>query len=76
MSLKEKVKQANLNFQDLSSDQIIDILKEIQPHFKTKITQEYLSGKFEGIEKATGENEKKKLCNALKPYLDWYLQGQ
>lgn len=75
MSLEEKTKHANENFEELSSDQLIVILKEIQPHFKSQITQDYLSGKIDGISKASEENEKKKLCSALKPYFDWYLQG-
>ncbi|NIM25856.1 MAG: hypothetical protein GTN97_01825 [Nitrosopumilaceae archaeon] len=75
MSLEEKVKHANENFQELSSDQIIEILKEIQPFFQSQITQDYLSGKFEGISKTPEESEKKKLCSALKAYFDWYLQG-
>ena len=75
MSLEEKVKHANEHFEELSSDQVITILKEIQSHFQSQITQEYLRGKFEGISKASEENEKKKLCSSLKPYFDWYLQG-
>ena len=75
MSLEEKVKHANKNFKELSSNQLIEILKEIQPHFKSQITRNYLSGKFDGILKKSSEDERKKLCSALKPYFDWYLQG-
>ena len=75
MSVETKVKEIFGNFQETSSEQIIDILKKIQPSFQSQITKDYLSGKLETINKTSGEDEKKKLCNNLKPYLDWYLQG-
>ena len=76
MTLEEEVKQAYENFNDLSFDKVIDILKEIRPFFKSSITQDYLSGKLDVVTNTTDENEKKKLCLSLKPYFDWYLQGQ
>lgn len=75
MSVETKVKEIFENFQEAPSEQIINVLKEIQPSFKSQITKDYLSGKLESINKTTDENEKKKLCNNLKPYFDWYLQG-
>ena len=43
--------------------------------FKSKLISEYLQGKIYKVLEVNYEAERKKLCNALKPYLDWYLQG-
>jgi hypothetical protein len=75
MSIETNVKEIFENFEKTSSEQIIHVLKDIQPNFKSQITKDYLSGKLESVNNASDEDEKKKLCNNLKPYLDWYLQG-
>ncbi|MBS3922289.1 MAG: hypothetical protein KGZ37_03975 [Nitrosarchaeum sp.] len=75
MSLQEQVKQILNDFDNASSDKIIDILNQIQPHLKSEITQEYLKGKINGVLGINDEAEKKKSCKALRPYLDWYIQG-
>ena len=76
MTIESKVRETLDNFQDTPSEKIIQVLKDIQPTFKSEITKEYLSGKLEAIYKTSDEVEKKKLCKNLKPYFDWYLQGQ
>ncbi|MCV0411413.1 hypothetical protein [Nitrosarchaeum sp.] len=75
MSLQDQVKEILNNFDNVSSDKIIDILNQIQPHLKSEITQDYLKGKINGILGMTDEAEKKKFCKTLMPYLDWYVQG-
>ena len=75
MSLEEQVKQALNNFDDTSSKDILEILDQIKPHFKSELTSEYLQGKIQKIHNAGDEAEKKAQCKALTPYLDWYLQG-
>ena len=75
MSLAEKVSIINDDFENASSKQILDVLEQMMPEFKTNLTSEYLQGKMQKILDLDDESEKKKQCNALKPYLDWYLQG-
>lgn len=75
MSLNEKVSKILENFESASSSEIIDVLKQIQPQFKSNLTSEYLDGKIQKIVDIEDESEKKKQCKALTPYLDWYLQG-
>ena len=75
MSLEIQVKQILDDFKNTSSEKIIDALDEIKNHFKSDITQEYLIGKIKSVRDAKEESERKKLCKALTPYLDWYLQG-
>jgi hypothetical protein len=75
MSLKIKAKQILENFDHISSNEILDVLNQIQNQFQSQITQDYLKGKIKAISDTFDEAEKKKLCKNLKPYLDWYLQG-
>ncbi|WP_428324299.1 hypothetical protein [Nitrosopumilus sp.] len=75
MSLNEQVSKILENFDNASSNEIIDVLKQIQPQFQSNLTSEYLAGKIQKIVDIGDESEKKKQCKALTPYLDWYLQG-
>ncbi|AFS80712.1 hypothetical protein NKOR_04110 [Candidatus Nitrosopumilus koreensis AR1] len=75
MSLDEQVSKILENFENTSSSEIVDVLKQIQPQFKSNLTSEYLDGKIQKILDAADESEKMKQCKALTPYLDWYLQG-
>ncbi|MFB5632279.1 MAG: hypothetical protein ACE5Q9_03010 [Nitrosopumilus sp.] len=75
MSLNEQVSKILENFDSASSSEILDVLKQIQPQFKSNLTSEYLDGKIQKIVDVDDESEKKKQCKALTPYLDWYLQG-
>ena len=75
MSLEIQVKQILDDFENTSSEKITDALDEIKNHFKSDITQEYLIGKIKSVRDTKEESKRKKLCKALVPYLDWYLQG-
>jgi SOS response regulatory protein OraA/RecX len=75
MSLQIKIKQTLENFENVPSNEILEILNQIQNQFQSQITQDYLKGKLKTISDTPDENEKKKLCKNLKPYFDWYLQG-
>jgi hypothetical protein len=76
MSLEKQVNQILNNFDKVESTRIIEILTSIQPHLKSKITQEYLRGKIQTVADSPSEIEKKKICKTLKPYFYWYLQGK
>ena len=75
MSLRDEVSQILNDFDNTSSDKLLEILTQIQPHLKSDITQNYLYGKIQVILGINDDTEKKKLCKNLKPYFDWYLQG-
>ena len=75
MSLEDQIKQTLDDFEKTTSDTILKILNEIKPQFKSVLISEYLQGKIQKILDANDEAEKKKLCKALTPYLNWYLQG-
>jgi len=76
MSLQIKAKQILDNFEQTPSEDILDILNKILENFQSQITQNYLKGKLKTISDTSDEDQKKKLCKNLKPYFDWYLQGQ
>jgi hypothetical protein len=75
MSLETKARQILNDFDGSSSEEILDLLNQIQDSFKNQITKDYLKGKMGAISDSVNEEERKKLCKNLKPYLDWYLQG-
>ena len=75
MTLEDKIRQAQNDFDGASSEEIIEIIKEIQPQFRSKLTLDYLDGKIQKISSIDDDVEKKKQCKTLLPYFDWYLQG-
>jgi len=75
MSLEDQIKQTLDDFENTTSDEILEILNQIKPRFKNELISEYLQGKIQKILEVNDEAEKKKLSKALLPYLDWYLQG-
>ena len=76
MSLEINVKNIVNNFDEVSSDEFLEILNQIMLEFKSNLTIEYLKGKIQKIVEISSESEKKKQCKLLLPYYDWYLQGQ
>ena len=63
------------NFDDVSSNEFLEILDQIMLELKSNLTIEYLKGKDQKILELSTESEKKKQCKLLLPYYDWYLQG-
>jgi len=75
MSLEIKINHIMNNFDDVSSEEFLEILDKIMLEFKSDLTIEYLKGKVQKILELSTESEKKKQCKLLLPYYDWYLQG-
>ena len=75
MSLEEQAKEVLENFENTPSEKIIQVLNQIQPRFKSKLTADYLKGKIQKVIESGNEEDKKKQCKSLTPYLDWYIQG-
>ncbi len=75
MSLEDQIKQTLDDFENTTSDEILEILYRIKPQFKNELISEYLQKKIQKILETNDDAEKKKLSKALLPYLDWYLQG-
>lgn len=75
MSLDNEIKQILNDFDNVSSEKILEILNQIKPLFKSDLIPEYLQGKIKKISDIENETERKKQCKALIPYFDWYVQG-
>lgn len=75
MTLKDQAKQAFDNFDTTSTDEFLNIIQQIQTKLTNNLTKEYLQEKILALKAAQSEDEKRKLCQKLKPYLDWYVQG-
>ncbi|MEK0320763.1 MAG: hypothetical protein QQN61_06700 [Nitrosopumilus sp.] len=75
MSLEDQIKHTLGDFENTTSDEIVEILYQIKLQFKNKLISEYLQKKIQKILETNDDIEKKKLTKALLPYLDWYLQG-
>lgn len=74
-NFKSQVKTILENFETTNQEQIVSVLQQIKSELRSNITQEYLDGKISKILQTNNEKEKSELLNSLKPYLDWYLQG-
>ncbi len=75
MSLEQEIHKVLDDFENTSSEQILEILNQIKPQFKSQLISEYLQGKIQKVIDLPDEAQKKKQCKTLTPYLDWYLQG-
>ncbi len=75
MSLEKEIQEVLDNFENTSSEKILEILNQIKPQFQNQLISEYLQGKIQKVIDLSDEAQKKKQCKALTPYLDWYLQG-
>ncbi|MBS1268470.1 MAG: hypothetical protein MAG458_01199 [Nitrosopumilus sp.] len=75
MVLKDEIQKILNDVESASSDEILGVIKQIQPQFRSKLTTEYLQGKIQKINDVSDDAEKKKQCKSLLPYFDWYLQG-
>ncbi len=75
MSLEDQIKQTLDDFENTTSEEIVEILYQIKLQFKNELIAEYLQKKIQKILETNDDIEKKKLTKALLSYLDWYLQG-
>ena len=58
MTLESKIQEIMGNIDETSSDDIIEIIKQIQPQFRSKLTEEYLQGKIQKISNVSDNIEK------------------
>ena len=50
MSLEDQIKIISDDFEQATSETIIDVLNQIKPHFKSTLISEYLQGKIQKIQ--------------------------
>ncbi len=49
MSLEDQIKQTLDDFENTTSEKILEVLSKIKPEFKSKLISEYLQGKIHKI---------------------------
>ena len=76
MELLDDVQDALERFDETDSGSMVKTLRQVKSQLRSDITREYLEGKIQAVQNASTESEKKSLCRALVPYLEWYLQGK
>ena len=76
-SLEKQIQTILDDFDTALLDDILDVLQQMAPLFKSELVSEYLQNKIQKIRDSDDNDEAKKrvLCKALRPYLDWYQQG-
>ena len=75
MELDEHISRILDDFDGARSDDIVAVLEQVRAQLRSGLTSEYLGGKLQKVADAKTESERKNLCRALVPYLDWYLEG-
>ena len=74
-SLERQARDTLRGFDGTPADEFLGIISQILPSLRSGLTSEYLRGKIQKIQAVSDAAERKRLCRALTPYLDWYLQG-
>jgi len=49
MTLEDQIKQTMSNLENTSSDEILEIITQIMPNFRSELTSDYLQGKIQKI---------------------------
>ena len=74
-SLEERVRETLLDPDRKTTEDFLGVVCDIMPELRNNATSKYLEGKIQKIRDVRDKTEQKRLCKALMPYLDWYLQG-
>lgn len=74
-SLEERVRETLLDPDRKAAEDFLGVVCDIMPELRNDATSKYLEGKIQKIRDVQDKAEQKRLCKALTPYLDWYLQG-
>lgn len=71
----EHVVRISENMETASVDDVVETLNLIVPKLKSDLTSAYLQKKIDALCNDPDDTERRIKCMALKPYLDWYVQG-
>ena len=75
MTLESDAKGIVADFDRVSSDHVLGVLDAIAPLLQSRHTSEYLRKKIDAVRGEDGESQRKTKCEALLPYIHWYVQG-
>ena len=74
MTLVDEAERMRSGFDSADPDGFLDLVERIRTELRTAPAREYLAGKIEAARSAQPA-ERRRLCKALLPYLDWYITG-
>ncbi|MDE0265408.1 MAG: hypothetical protein OXK17_00035 [Thaumarchaeota archaeon] len=75
MSLEDSARSLAADFDNASVRDILSVLEGVIPLLRSESVASYLQKKLDGLRSETDESERRAKCAALRPYVDWYLQG-
>ena len=75
MSLEDSARSLAADFDNASVRDVLSVLEGVIPLLRSESVASYLQKKLDGLRSETDESERRAKCAALRPYVDWYLQG-
>ena len=74
MTLVDEAERMRSGFYSADLGGFLDLAERIRDELRTAPAREYLTGKIAAARSAEPA-ERRRLCRALLPYLDWYISG-
>lgn len=75
VNLEDRARSLAADFDNAPVPDILSVLGEVIPLLRSEPVAAYLQKKLDGLRSETDESERRAKCAALRPYVDWYLQG-
>ncbi len=75
MSLEDRARSLAADFDNASAQDVLSVLDGVIPLLRSEPVAAYLQKKLDGLRDEADESERRSKCAALRPYVDWYLQG-
>lgn len=75
MTLVDESERMRSGFDSADLGGFLDLVERIRGELRTEPARQYLAGKVAAARSAAPA-ERRRLCRALLPYLDWYISGK
>lgn len=75
MNLEDSARSLAADFDNAPVRDVLSVLDGVIPLLRSEPVASYLQKKLDVLRAETDESERRAKCSALRPYVDWYLQG-
>jgi len=75
VSLEDSAHRLAADFDNAPVQDVLSVLDGVIPLLRSEPVASYLQKKLDGLRGETDESARRAKCAALRPYVDWYLQG-
>ena len=75
MNLEDRARSLAADFDNAPVQDVLSVLEGVIPLLRSESVASYLQKKLDGLRDETDESACRAKCSALRPYVDWYLQG-